>query len=63
MARQRIVVMGKIRFSETDGLQWPLIAGKGKEQRTVWIEALPNTYNLPGIPMRMTKILIRRLCT
>jgi hypothetical protein len=55
MAGQKIVVMGKIRFSETDGLQWPLIAGKGKEQRTVWIEALPNTYNLPGIPMRDEK--------
>jgi len=50
MAGQKLVVMGKIRFSETEGLQWPLIDGKGKKQRTVWLEALPNTYNLPGIP-------------
>jgi HNH endonuclease len=50
MTAPKISIIGKLRLSETEGVQYPITIGKGKKQRTVWLEAMPNAYDWPGIP-------------
>jgi hypothetical protein len=48
--KPKIIIIGQLRYSETDGLENSLLIGKPPKERTVWIEVLPNAYRWPGIP-------------
>jgi 5-methylcytosine-specific restriction endonuclease McrA len=44
--RSKITLIGKLRYSEAEGLQFSYTSGSS---RTKWAEAFPNVYEWPGI--------------
>ena len=42
-------MIGQLRYSETEGLQFSVPCGKPPKQETAWLEALPNADEWPGI--------------
>jgi len=49
MTRQKVVVIGQLRHSEAEGLQFSITCQKKWVHKTVWLEVLPNAMNWPGI--------------
>jgi 5-methylcytosine-specific restriction endonuclease McrA len=45
----KIILLGKLRYSESQGLETSVTVGKGIKARTIWIEALSNAYQWPGV--------------
>jgi len=50
MSQTKITIVGKLRFSEGEGLAYSLAVGKPPNQTTVWLEAGPeNAHDWPGL--------------
>src|SRR3989442_10985314 len=49
MSGLKIALAGKLRYSETEGLQFSVTQGESPTARTLWLEAVPNAYEWPGI--------------
>lgn len=49
MSRPRISLIGQLRYSETEGLQFSIPCGGRSKSETAWLEALPNADEWPGI--------------
>jgi hypothetical protein len=50
MAQTKITIVGKLRFSEGEGLAYSLEVGKPPNQKTLWLEAGPeNAHDWPGL--------------
>ena len=50
MPRTTISIVGALRYSEKDGLQFSVPLGKGSRERTIWLPAdVPNADDWPGL--------------
>jgi 5-methylcytosine-specific restriction endonuclease McrA len=49
MSRPKIALTGKLRHSEAEGVQFSVTLDEQGKERTVWLEAVPNAYEWPGI--------------
>ena len=47
--RTKITTVGALRFSETEGLKLSLLVGDKEKKTTVWLEALADAFNWPGL--------------
>jgi len=52
VSKPKIIIVGNLRYSESEGLQGSIavLIGKPPSEKTVWIEVLPNTDKWSGIP-------------
>ena len=41
MKGPKISITGRLRFSETEGLQFPLLIGTDQNNDSIWLEAVP----------------------
>jgi hypothetical protein len=50
MSQRKIIIVGKLQFSEENGLQYSMSIGKPEKEKTLWFDVGPeNAHDWPGL--------------